>query len=178
LTDEAPPQEKPEEPILVVQGVGNDRIARARKIGCGVVILVIAGTLIGGSYAFPAFRGFPRFLYLQIRLVIIVGMAGAYVAERFVRPRAGRVEFYPDRIVLLKLKGKRKSWYSAEDKVVEQRETVAWAELSGFRDGDAEYVALLRKGGGSSFLTVPTLTEADRVEVLKLLDEHGVPRIE
>ncbi len=166
--------------LLVVEGVGAREIERARNIGCFFVIAVLVGTYFSGTYLFPSFAA--RSSFFEWRIAIVLGMCGAYVAERFVRPRAGRVEFYDRGIVFVKQRSRvsflRVFLTGSEPKLIEDAISLEWSELQGFRDDSSEHVALVKKDGESSLLTVPTLNEKDRVAVLKLLDERGVPRVE
>lgn len=52
---------------------------------------------------------------------------------------------------------------------------VAWDQVEGYRD-DAELVAL-RRGGWSAPFLLPVRGEEQRVELLRLLDELGLPRL-
>jgi hypothetical protein len=164
-----------DKPLLVVRGDDPSRILVARMIGGFGLALLVAGTAGGGSLLFPAlghsFISEPR----AWRLLVLPGALGAYLAERFVRPRAGSVAFYDARIVISKLKRKGALRLG---KAVEHTEQLLWSELRGFRDHRSDHVVLVSESGSASFLTVPTLREEDRVQVLKLLDDHGIPRVE
>ncbi len=62
-------------------------------------------------------------------------------------------------------------------------ESFEWQELAGYRDGETDYIELVRAPGArapTAFprLTIPTLSEKDRVAVLELLDRRGLRRLE
>jgi hypothetical protein len=116
-----------------------------------------------------------------VRLGVIVAFGGAYVAERFLRVKQGRVELHQDRIVFLKSRSEFRWWgwlgyRGSETKL--HRVELPWSDVRSFDDGSSEFVMLVGKDGSSSYLTIPTLREEDRVKVLALLVERGVPRAE
>jgi hypothetical protein len=175
----------PEKALLVVRGHGRGLVRRARAFG----ILVGMGGLLGSYYAaqaglFPDKVGAPivaaaaflrslgnlRFWVLAIPVGLV-----ALAAELLVRGRTGTVAFHEDRIELGK--PRRKSWAEAEAQDV--RVSLPWSKIRGYRDGDADSIQLVATSGSSDSLhTIPTIREADRVAVLKLLDERRVPRLE
>jgi hypothetical protein len=62
-------------------------------------------------------------------------------------------------------------------------ENFPWRDLAGYRDGDTDFVELVRPAGVARRtrfprLTVPTLTEKDRVAVLAFLDARGIRRLD
>jgi hypothetical protein len=134
-------------------------------------LLAIATALLAYFGQIPWLRrGAPAYLLVLNpafwKLVLLpLGVVFAIVVARHVQARAGRVEFFVDRIAFSKREG-----------AVE----VHWSDLACFRDGSSDFVQLVRKGErlGSSTLTVPTASEEARVAVLALLDARGVPREE
>lgn len=160
----------------MVKGETRDSVERAQLVGCLVVVLIAIGTLAGGSYWFPAVS-LARISAGAWRIILLLGIGGAVVAERLVRPRVGRFELYADRIVYLE--ERERGWlFDGPTSAAFHELSVWWTDVKGFDDSKAEFVKLLTKTGGSSFHTIPTLREADRVAVLRFLDEKGVPRVE
>jgi hypothetical protein len=165
-----------DQPILVARGSNADHVKKARLLGALVAIGIGLGTFVAGSYLVTegpgmtstTARGLPRILAL------VFGAFGGYLAERFVRPYSGTVTFYEPRIVFSKQKPKG----IFDGSCIEHTEQVLWSEVKGFKDASADYVTLVATCGSASFLTVPTPREEDRVAVLKLLDERGIPRLD
>jgi len=63
------------------------------------------------------------------------------------------------------------------------RARVQLSDLAGYRDGDPDFVELIRRRGARrSFffprLTIPTCSEEARVQVLRALDARGLERLE
>lgn len=164
--------------ILVVKGTGGDNVTMARRIGCVAVVLIVGGSFAlsgdSGARSSSAFDH-PAF---PVRFLILGALAGAYLAERFVRPSTGTVEFYADKVTFVKHRSKMGGTFWFSSQVVADEEDVRWADITGFRDGEAGHVDLVVAGVASSLQTIPTLNENDRVAVLKLLDEKGVRRVE
>jgi hypothetical protein len=161
-------------PVLVVRGTGEDRVLLARIVGGVGLALLVVGTAAAGTLIFPA--GVSRVGRVAARGLLLVPAAlGAYLGERLLRPRAGSVAFYEVRIVISK---QTREGLLHMGKTVEHTEQILWSELRGFRDDRSDHVVLVVERGTSSFLTVPTPREEDRVAVLKLLDDRGIKRLE
>jgi len=163
-----------DDPILVVGGAEEDRVVLARILGGAALALVTAGTAAAGTLLFRADVSW-TILARSWRILVVPAALGAYLGERFMRPSAGSVAFYEARIVISKWT--RKGFLHL-GRTVEHTDQILWSELKGFEDGRSDYVRLVVEKGQSSFLTVPTIREEDRVAVLRVLDEHGIPRLE
>ena len=167
-----PPRDEhqPRGRLLIIEG---EPARRYEQLGCW-----LASGLLGSGYVtlFLAFSG--KLPWIPSGLDKTLGGAGVTaamlaplvpaVAALFVmrvhsRRRTGRIVIYSDRIEF------EKSGNST---------VVRWFELACYRDASSDYIQLVRKGSAleSSLITIPTLLEEDRVDVLALLDRNGVPR--
>ncbi len=97
----------------------------------------------------------------------VLGVLSAFFLWRRSIARAGRVELAEGGFTFTR--GWRRDW-------------IALADLAGYRDGDVDFVELVRKKDvpiSKDFprLTIPTPTEKDRVTVLAALDASGLRRL-
>ncbi|MEZ0227644.1 MAG: hypothetical protein ACAI25_03410 [Planctomycetota bacterium] len=148
--------------------------AHSWSTGRGVLLVwVLAG---GGALVLTATGEAPWLPLLPRPLVglgILLGSTFGAVLTSFLvvrrsKARAGHVVFHERWIVFLR---------------AAETTTVGFDEIQGFRDGDADFVELVRKPGVSASiafprLTVPTPTEKDRVAVLAVLDARGIRRLD
>lgn len=159
-----------EQPLLVV--VGRSRsIARA----CAPTVLFLAlasgaivtsAVLVGrGVLPTPSIGVFP-IVGVAVALALAIGVGS------WLRQTEGRVVFFDDRIEygvgFVAREGPR--WRD-----------FAWSEVVAFDDGSSDVVRLRlapREPWMPRDFNVPTLSEADRVAVLALLDRKGVRREE
>jgi hypothetical protein len=160
----------PWQPLLVIEAK-RARFAHPVLVVLGFMVVAIGTALAAYCGAIPWLRrGAPVYLWVLHpafwKLVLLpLGVVLALLATRFIHARAGRVEFYEDRIELSKHEG---------------AVVVHWRDLVGYRDDSADYIQLLRRGESAPSwkLTVPTTTEEARTAVLHLLDARGLKRKE
>lgn len=152
----------------------------ARRSAPGLVALAAAaaalGTIEAGSHgALPwvPVEPFRDALLHEGTIVLVTLLGAAALARAWWLPRLGRVAFFPERILFVK-PGTSPRWRRGE------AESVAWTDVSGFRDGSTEYVQIVRKGDvvASAQLTIPTPSEVERTAVLELLAARGVARLD
>jgi hypothetical protein len=140
--------------------------ARSTDRAAWVVFLVIVAA--GIAAGLQPIAGIQRFGCIVWLGAFALAWAAAWFVSRRAEARAGRVELDEERILFV-----RGPYWGY----------VPWSDVAGYRDGDADFVELVRKDGTrpvewSPRLAVPTLTEKDRVAVLELLDRRGLNRIE
>lgn len=165
---DAPPPTRPAAPggerLLVASGGGSWKKTKG-WINFGLVVIYMTA-LFRDNIRRSWFPQMPRyttghweidFLILIVSYRIIRGWL-----MRFANARIGRAEFFPDAI----------KFFSGDDAT-----TVQWSDVTGFDDGSADFVRVLRRGAKlGEWLSVPTPSEELRVRVLDLLEEKGIPR--
>ena len=163
-------ERQPRGRLLIIEG---QSVRRYEQLGCW-----LAGGLLVSGYVtlFLAFTG--RLPWLPANIEKMLGDAGVmlamlaplapavlalFVMRVYSRRRTGRIVIYSDRIEF------EKGGYTT---------ALRWFELACYRDSSSDYIQLVKKGSAleSSLITIPTLVEEDRVDVLALLDRNGVPR--
>jgi hypothetical protein len=160
--------------LLVVEGRATG--ARMALLCLTVLPLLALASIISlSSGLFPLlYRGAGAPSPLAVLLVLAVPF-GAFFLWAIHRSRStGRVAFFEKAIVIDKRE--TPATLATPLNVVH----VPWGDLRAFRDGDGDYIQLVRKADRRSplALTVPTLVETDRTAVLALLLERGIPREE
>jgi hypothetical protein len=155
------------EPLLVAGSSANNQRRRTQlAVGFSLVWLAWFGSRIATEDGYvPWALNTGRARLAELGILIVAGI----IARRYVWRRTGIASFYGDRIVFVK--DRRKD--------APERAVVSYDELEGYRDDSAEMVQLIKKGERfpSPLLAIPTSTEAERVEVLALLDRKSIRRI-
>ena len=104
----------------------------------------------------------PRTLSVLLGVSLAPGLACAWFAWR-VYKTAATVELHDSGVEL---------WDTRRTFCLRR---VGWPEISGFRDGESDFVSLDAKSGR---IHVPTRSEKELVALLALLDGRGLRRIE
>ncbi len=167
------PLQAPETPDAPLVVRGPEPEVRRVQIGAAAIVLALfvvpsamqaPGTVMPWGPTDPAIAWFVGFATVTIFMLV----ARWSLRRRLLR--SGVVTFARDVIAF----DKRVSFISS------RRSTygVRWPDITGYDDSDTNYVGLFtthdRKP--SSFLTIPTTDERQRVAVLRALDERGIRR--
>jgi hypothetical protein len=171
-------------PVLVVRGGTKQRLELAAAAALWGTALFLGGTYFLATRGYlpslstlSGWRPHPAVEIFLRHGALLLGGGAAWVTARILMPTLGRVEFHEDVIVFWK--PATRSWNSSVMSAApDVRSTIRWKDVTGFRDDASDHVAVVCRSGTSSFLTIPTPSEQDRVAVLDLLVKRGVPREE
>jgi hypothetical protein len=165
---ECMPEENP--PLLVVEGRPLKKIRMTiESVGILWVLLCVLGFIL------LWYAGAPEFVFAVVVgaafVVPIVG--GPFVFAHAARAKAGKVEFFEDRVRFVRPLRRKGN-------LDEATRDLSWNDLKGVTVGAGGGVQLVtgRELGRAPFFLVPILREHDRAVVLELLEKRGVPRLD
>ncbi len=158
-------------------------MTRVRRYVTLGVVVALGGSVLAASQGalpfMPQVTLTSRHVKPLLYGLFLLGTGGAWMAEKLLRPKAGRVEFYENRIAFTKPRARDGVGTLGFGNDMDVHDfTIGWESVVAFRDGSADFVELVSKVNTQSLLTVPTPREEDRVKVLALLTERGIPRRE
>ncbi len=159
---------------------------RVGSFGRSLLLMFLYGSflfaIMFGSWHSRFFERFAGYLPVAVRSipildywiwaagvgVLLVGWVGLMF---FYEPRMGRARFFADRIELEK--------YVMVVNPLGDRHVLRWDSIVAFDDSAQNHVRLVRRTRGwfDRFrLTIPTMTEGDRIRILEELERRGVRR--
>lgn len=172
---------RPSKRLLHAVRVGGGRSPWGDLLG---VVCAAVALFVGAGFVALARRG-QLWLPDEVR-ALLAGEAGDWVAlatpacvlgahgllRHRRRRRAGVVELYTDWVTFKKV--------AVDGPHRVESAFLRWSSLEGYRDRATDHVLLIPGPGASApfDLAIPTPTEADRVTILRILDQAGLSRLD